>query len=247
MKKIKDFLCDMVLSLLRFILFTFTASTFFASVSFAATVPIVKSDGYGGASFFDAVKNRSAMEACPYALYGIGKDVETSISPEEVVAMIGAFGPWNDLNKVIQKLPESVTRRAEDPLPFTGKTEIGPLEFFPADKLTNGLRVFGRIKNATFVVSGNEKAKEGDTKWPYPIVRETAVLVEFEKATDRDAWADMAGHTFSKIYSPAEFNQHPAFRYVEVGTERPLAALKAIVKRDGCDSRYALLFIMRRC
>ena len=216
---------------------------------FAATVPVVKSGSYEGARFFDTVNDENPSAICPYALYGIGKDIETSISPEEVVAMLGAFGPWNDLNKVIQKLPRSVTKRAEEPLPFTIAVEkrIGQSLFFPADRLVDGLRVLGRIKNATFIVSGNERAEEENTKWPYPIVRETAVLVEFEKETDRDVWADMAGHTFSRIYTPAEFNEHPAFRYIEVGTERPLAALKAVVKRDGCDGRYALLFIMRRC
>lgn len=180
---------------------------------------------------------------CPYG----AKDATGSILPEDVLVLLGAFGPWNDMNKVVQKLPGNTVYDANRPLPF-GLLDGGgkPLQFFLAESAGGKpRRAMTALGNAYVVVTGPTEPDGGD--WPYPIVREAAVVLIFDATDERDAWAYNAGTLLDRVYERGTFPQNPEFQYKEKFTERGVRAERVTVTAEGCQDRPGLLIAMRRC
>ena len=195
-------------------------------------------------SFVTAVCILSLLPFKAYAAEG------SVLSPERAVLAADAFGPWTDGNRAKSRLPlvvdvtessvDVVSRlRSED-----GNSSFGALPMEPGWR-----RYEGKLDDAYIVVTTGAKPVSADAPYPYPMVRETLVIVPFENEELRAAYRLRFMKLWNEVttFPPNPAEMEPGFERVQVYTNRQVRYADARII-DGDDrERPAFVYAMRRC
>lgn len=172
------------------------------------------------------------------------------LPPERAVLAADAFGPWTDGNRAKSRLPKvvDVTESSGDVVSHLRSEDGGAP--FGALPMENGWRRYeGKLGDAYIVVTAGAKPAEADAPYPYPMVRETLVIVPFEneelRAAYRLQFMKLWGEVTTFPPNPAEIE--PGFERVQVYTNRQVRYADARIMDEDGSERPAFVYAMRRC
>ena len=172
------------------------------------------------------------------------------LSPERAVLAADAFGPWTDGDRAKSRLPKvvDVTESSVD-IVSRLRSEDGDAPFGALPMEPGWRRYEGRLDDAYIVVTTGAKPAEADAPYPYPMVRETLVIVPFENEELRAAYRLRFMKLWNEVttFPPNPAEMEPGFERVQVYTNRQVRYADARII-DGDDrERPAFVYAMRRC
>lgn len=170
--------------------------------------------------------------------------------PERAVLAADAFGPWTDGNRAKSRLPKVVDvtessvdvvsrLRSED-----GNSSFGALPMEPGWR-----RYEGKLDDAYIVVTAGAKPDGADAPYPYPMVRETLVIVPFENEELRAAYRLRFMKLWNEVttFPPNPAEMEPGFERVQVYTNRQVRYADVRIMDEDGSERPAFVYAMRRC
>ena len=172
------------------------------------------------------------------------------LSPERAVLAADAFGPWTDGNRAKSRLPKvvDVTESSGDVVSHLRSEDGGAP--FGALPMENGWRRYeGKLGDAYIVVTAGAKPAEADAPYPYPMVRETLVIVPFENEELRAAYRLQFMKLWGEVttFPPNPAEMEPGFERVQVYTNRQVRYADARIMDENGSERPAFVYAMRRC
>ena len=172
------------------------------------------------------------------------------LPPERAVLAADAFGPWTDGNRAKSRLPKvvDVTESSGDVVSHL-RSEDGGVPFGALPMEDGWRRYEGKLGDAYIVVTAGVKPDGADAPYPYPMVRETLVIVPFDNEEERAAYRLRFMKLWNEVttFPPNPAEMEPGFERVQVYTNRQVRYADVRIMDEPGRERPAFVYAMRRC